>query len=115
MQAGTAICELDPLFPLEAKKTAPRPRSVFTADAKAVVKEAAESHAPGKRLPRPRLRFTTLTSGCLLKTKSRAERMPEVVLAPVLSRTFAPTTVESGAMRGGATRPSEVRNPVTLV
>jgi len=27
MQAGTAICVLDPLFPLEAKRRAPRPRS----------------------------------------------------------------------------------------
>ena len=68
MQAGTAIWVLDPLFPLEAKRRAPRPRSVFTAVAKAAVKEAAPSQAPEKRLARPMLMFSTFTSGRLLIT-----------------------------------------------
>src|SRR6266540_4839218 len=115
MHAGTAICEVEPLLPLDAKNTAPRPRRVLTAAAKAVVNEAAESQDPENRLASPRLRFTTFTSGCWLMTKSSPERMLVLVPAPVLSSTLTTTTWASGAIPMGATRPSEVMIPVTLV
>src|SRR5207245_6267178 len=115
MQAGTAICELLPLFPVDANSVVPRARRVLMALAKAPVNEAAESHAPENRLARPRLRFTTFTSGRLLMMKSSPDRMLVLEPAPVASSTFTATICASGAMPCGATRPSAVVTPATLV
>src|SRR5438876_407732 len=115
MQAGTAICELDALFPVEANRSVPRARRVLMAVAKARVKEAPESQVPENRLASPRLRFTTFTSGRLLMMKSSPDRMLVLVPAPVRSSTLRATICASGAIPGGATRPSEVMMPATLV
>src|SRR5262245_2680185 len=105
MQAGAPIEIFEWPLPDEAKTSAPRERSVFTAEAIASVNEAAESHAPLKSVSEPRLRLTALTSGWLAMIQLSPEITWEISSRPEASITFTLTSLAAGAMPTGATVP----------